>query len=76
MKSAASGDLVQRLFLSDRSFFSKHLQYAASILASREAPVDRTALSIQSRPFIAYELSFGTSFAKVGRLGAENNYCK
>ena len=34
------------------------------------------ALKIQSRPPMRYAFSLGTSFAKVGRLGTENNCCK
>ena len=35
-----------------------------------------TALIILSPPFLGQELSFGTSFAKVHRLGAVNGCCK
>ena len=45
----------------------------APILASTEACSDYTALRIQSRSSLGYDLSFGTSLAKVGRMGAENN---
>ena len=45
-------------------------------LSSREAPADYMALRIYSRHSLGYELSFGASLVKVGRLGAENNCCK
>ena len=46
----------------------------APILPSGEAPVDYTALTI--KPFKGYELSFGSSLAKVGRLGADKSCVK
>ena len=48
----------------------------APILAFSEAYGDYTALRIQSRPSLGYEVSFGTSLAKVDRLGEENNCVK
>ena len=41
-----------------------------------KAPFDCTALKILSGPSLGYDLSFGTSLAKVGGLGVENNSCK
>ena len=48
----------------------------AAILALKQVPVYYTALKILSGPSRGYELSFGTSLAKLGRLGAENNCFK
>ena len=74
VKSAASGDRVQRSFLGDRSF-SKHLlhtqmNFSLLSICNRNSvlllfwllgrPVDHTALRIYSRPSQDYELSFGT----------------
>ena len=42
----------------------------APILASSEVPVGHTALKIRSLPFLEYELSIGSSHAKVSRDGA------
>ena len=41
---------------------------------SSAATGDYAALRMQSRPSRGYELSFGTTLGKVGRLGAENTY--
>ena len=38
--------------------------------------MELTALKILSRPSLLYDLSLGTSIAKVGRLGAENGCYK
>ena len=43
----------------------------APILASREVANEYSALRVQRRPSLGYELSFDTSFAIVSRLGAE-----
>ena len=43
------------------------------MFTSREATIDYTALKTYSLPFPGYEVSLGTSFAKVDRLGAGNN---
>ena len=49
------------------------IECAAPILESRELPVDYMALRISPMPSRCYKLSFGTSFAMVGHLGAEKN---
>ena len=42
-----------------------------------EAPVHYTALDVYSRLSLGYDLSFGSSLAKVGRLREKKNYfCK
>ena len=46
------------------------------ILVSLEIAVENTALKRQSRPANRYELSLDTKVAKVGRVRAENGYCK
>ena len=46
----------------------------APILHSMKTSRDDMANKNVIRTYPAYEFSFGSSFARVGRLGAENNF--
>ena len=47
-----------------------------SYLAFRKPPIRYTDLQIPSQLSLLYEISCGTSFAKVNRLGANNGCCR
>ena len=77
---AESVDRVPRSLVSDGSL-SKHLFVmdkwcATHILASRWPPFKYSAIRTQSPPFSGNDRYNGTSFAKYGRLRAENNYVR